>query len=520
LKIVPTVIRDCQKDLKDPVKAERLAFDLQYVAKALYLDENERAAGQIMRIATTLTPGNAVYQAILAENLSRSGRVEEAGRILDSLKLDDSADPVVVLNAAQFALRTADGARARAIVERYANQERFKENPHFLSVRARIWLKSGFAKRGARLFQDAVDKEPDQYCKKLWRVVVETVNSNNDAARSLVLEAGKILPEDPLWLCDAASEFAPVDRHKSWEYLKQSVQCDRLCSRAHYTLADGFRKERKFDAALVCLDHLQSLRPYSAEVCFAKARVRRAQQQYAEAVALFRKGIALNPGAASAYLELAGVYSDDRKPDQAREVLHDATKRFPQFGRVWQKEGDMWLEAEKQDLAEKSFNKALSLVPQPLDELNDVAKNEVGRLHASLAFIAYKAGQRPRAIQEALLFNKLKLVPHLPALLKMIKIRPDHFDDLPELKKETEIREEVLLGDALYESRDLTDAIAEYKKAVALNPDDPDLRSYMLNLLTEKGDWSAAASENLSLSNNIVRKIPQNIGDFFGKKNQ
>jgi tetratricopeptide (TPR) repeat protein len=520
LKITPTVIRDSQKDLKNPGQAKLLAFDLQYVAKALSLDENEFAAAQVMRIANTLAPDNLAYQAFLAENLSRAGRVAEARKIFDNIGLDKTVGPDVVVYVAQFALRSANSARARAIVEQYASNARCKSDPHYLSVRARIWLKSGFAKQGASFFRDAIAKESSEYCKNLWLVVVNTLDNNGEAARDAVLAAGKILPRDPLWLCDASSAFVPVDRQKSLNYLKQSLQCERLCSRAFYSYADSLKREHNYAAALNCLEYLEKLRPYSAEVCFAKARVLRAQAEFSKARELIRKGIALNPGAASAYIEMASIFSEEGKPEDARAILHEGTQLFPYFSRVWQKEGDLLAELGKLDLAEKSYRQALSVAPQPVLELNDVTKNDIARVHASLAWIAYKAGQRPQAIQEATLFNELKLVPQLPAIFKMINIRPSHFKDVPELKKEVEIRQEVLLADALYDCRDLDDAIAEYKKAVALNPDDSDLRSYMLNLLTEKGDWSSAASEDLSLTTNIVRKIPENIGNFFGKKNQ
>jgi cytochrome c-type biogenesis protein CcmH/NrfG len=63
--------------------------------------------------------------------------------------------------------------------------------------------------------------------------------------------------------------------------------------------------------------------------------------------------------------------------------------------------------------------------------------------------------------------------------------------------------------------KDYKDAVLEYRKAAALDPENSDLHSYLLNAITESGDWTAAAEEDFHLSDSLMRQLPKKIGGFF-----
>jgi hypothetical protein len=94
-------------------------------------------------------------------------------------------------------------------------------------------------------------------------------------------------------------------------------------------------------------------------------------------------------------------------------------------------------------------------------------------------------------------------------------MRPARLPEKVTMRKETEIRECVFLADALFECKDYKDSAAEYRKAIRIDGTDADLHSYLLNSLTESGDWAAAAGEDFHLSDSLVRKGARKFSGFF-----
>jgi tetratricopeptide (TPR) repeat protein len=165
----------------------------------------------------------------------------------------------------------------------------------------------------------------------------------------------------------------------------------------------------------------------------------------------------------------------------------------------------------------ESYEKALQLATQPVDQLNLLVKNNIGQIHADLGFGFYKKNDSTKALASARAFNQLKFVPRLSGTLSLIHLRPDKFTDRSELRKETELRDHVLLADMLYEVKDYDDAIVEYRKAIALNPDDGDLHTYLLTVYLDSQKWSEAVGEDLAFSQNLIKKVPEGIGNIIHK---
>ncbi len=70
----------------------------------------------------------------------------------------------------------------------------------------------------------------------------------------------------------------------------------------------------------------------------------------------------------------------------------------------------------------------------------------------------------------------------------------------------------------LLETRHLKEAVAEYAKAVELNPSDVDLHSYYLNALVENNNWVEAAKEDVVLSSKIVGRATDSVAKWAKEK--
>jgi tetratricopeptide (TPR) repeat protein len=513
--MIPLVIADARRPLKIKNNALRLASDLQFFTRALSLDENDIAAAQLERMCIQLDPSNVEYKALLADSLARGGQAAEASKIFSTFTLADDTDPMVIKMLALHFIRTSDPHRAQVLIERFAKREDIKNDPRFLIIKARVWLRSGFNKRAIALFQDAADHADTAYCKELWQAIVCNLRSEPVETIKHLEAAGKILPDDPVWHTDMSSELAHSDLQASREHILAALASKRLYCRALIMNSNYLQSHGFYEHAQNCLDYYARLRPTSAELHFAKARLAKAQGNLKGACSEYARGLELNPRYAQSYIEQAHIYQDMKQPEKAASILQQVTIQCPNFLQGWLRYGES-LEQQGATLkAEAAYLQGLTLVPARIEEANIIIKNEVGDLHANLATILYNEGKRSEAVAEATKFNHFKIVLDLPAAMRMLNLRPGRLTEKVSLKDETRVRESVLLADALFECKDYKDSAVEYRKAIAIDGGDPDLHSYLMNALTEAGDWTSAAGEDFHLSDSLVRQMTKKFGSFF-----
>ncbi len=517
LKIVPQLIADARKPLKDKANAARLAFDLQYVSKALMFDENDIAATQIQRIAADLCPENATNRALLGDYAIRAGQPEEAAKIFSAVDTSDKADLYAIVLLAQYKVRCSDADGARVLLERFADRDDAKKSPWFQSVRARAWLKCGLNKTAAKFMRDAAELEGSGYCKHLWLGAAAAFDTKPADSRKEIEAAGKVLPDDPLWHVDLYSTL-PKDDASKYQNLVDALASGRLYARAYYLNVQYLQSHSQFEQAKKCLDYLARLKPTSADACFTRGRLLRAEGKLQEALAATEEGLKRNPHLAQAYIEESQIYTELKQPEKSDAVIVKMTEMCPHYPRSWQLLGHSFMRRNMLDEAQNAYLKALASMPDKYDEGSVLVKNDVGTIHARLADINYRREKRAEAIDDAEQFNRYKLVLDLPAELSVIHLRPGRLQEKLTLQKEIKISEHVKLADALLEAKDFDNAAIEYRKAIAIDGDNADLHSYLLNVLTEKGDWGGAAGEDLHLSNTLVQHLPKTIDGLLHPK--
>jgi tetratricopeptide (TPR) repeat protein len=509
------VITDARRRLKEKTNAARLAADLQFIARALALDENDTAAAQVERIAVQLDPKNDEYKAILADSLARGGQAAEASRIFASFVIDADTNPMVIKMLALQMIRSSDPQNARTLLERFAQREDTKNDPWFLIIRARAWLRSGFNERAVDLFQNASDHAQTEYCKHLWQAVALSLGSGKANTLKHLEAAGKSLPDDPAWQTDMSSELARSDLNASRDRLFAALASKRCYSRAFIANSNYLQSHGYFEHAKDCLDYYAKLRPTSAELHFARARLAKAQGKPTEAYNEYTRGLELNPYSGHNYIELANICRDLKQPDKAASIIKKVTSQCPNFLQGWMQYGESLEQQGLTQAAEAAYLHGLTLTPALVEEQNIVFKNEVGSFYAHLAVIAYKQGKRLEALKYAEKFNHFKILLDLPSSMRILSMRPSRLTEEPTLRSEIRVRECLLLADSLVECKDYKDAVSEYRLATTIDPKNSDLHSYLLNALTESGDWTSAAAEDFRLSDSLMRQLPKKIGGFF-----
>jgi tetratricopeptide (TPR) repeat protein len=245
-----------------------------------------------------------------------------------------------------------------------------------------------------------------------------------------------------------------------------------------------------------------------------------AQEEPDKALQCLEKAVQLAPRVLGPALQLATVYWQNRDHDKAMQFLHHYLTLVPESASAWQRLAEYQMEIGQWEQSRHSFLQALSFMP-PVSQrkrLNILAAHDLGRVCTGLGTLYYRDNDKVQALKQAELWNEVKFVPELPAYLRVFKLRPGHVDTSHLLSKEKEAAQHAELADMLFQNHQIDDAIKEYRLAAALNPDDVDYHEFLLNALSEKGDWLGAASEDWAVSNKLLGKIPHAIGEMNKKK--
>ena len=262
--------------------------------------------------------------------------------------------------------------------------------------------------------------------------------------------------------------------------------------------------------------YLSKLRPWAFEPFQSKGATYLLMKDYKNAEIELGKANLADPYVESVYGDLARCYMEQSQFDKARETYKRALARCPNSLTVLKRLGNLEAKQGSEAAARQCYEKIISLVPNSTD-VNVLVKNELATAHAKLGSYFYKDQKFDKALEAAKLFNQLKFVPPLPPLLTLIHLRPGHLERAT-TAAEQDYDNHIMLADMLREGVRLDDCIAEYRKAEALNSDDIDLHSYLLNALDEKGDLIESAKEDVILSSKLVNRVPAEIKKFTEQK--
>ena len=125
-----------------------------YIARAMFIDENEISAVAILKICHQLEPDNLTISAALLDCLSRAGYPDQVVALLTELNSNQkNLENIEVVKAiAQLKLRETDVIEADKILSRFASSTKTKsiagKDPVFNAMQAKTTMRLGFAKTG------------------------------------------------------------------------------------------------------------------------------------------------------------------------------------------------------------------------------------------------------------------------------------------------------------------------------------------------------------------------------------
>jgi tetratricopeptide (TPR) repeat protein len=487
------------------------------IGRAFQTDENEVAALQAFSVANQLKPNDQMIVGYLADALERCEHYKEAVLYFNWLKNQKikTRQTLEILSTAEF--RRSDFKKAKSYVDAALANPANKNDAHLLVISARLLTKLGLSNSAAEQFRKASEASASNYLKDFYKALACRIDGKSDEELDALKDAGKILPEDPIWHTELAEYYARNGNQRLAIEHYNAAMSKRVSTRAFQRTVGFLKQERRFSDALKVSDYLIKVKPWSPDGYQLKGSTYLTQKDYKNAVEQFKRALSKDDHLDGTYSDLARCYQEENQFELARQTYKKALVNCPTSTATWRKFGNFESQHGSREDAQHCFEKVLALTSDSLDQSNVLIQNEAGVAHARLGCYYYQDHKYDKALSSAKLFNKLKFVPKLPGILTLIHLRPGR---LPEgtTAQETEYLNHMLLADMLREGNRLDDCIAEYRKAEALNSDDIDLHSFLLSALDEKGDTFASAKEDFVLSTKLVNKVPAEIKRFTDQK--
>ncbi|HIA51593.1 MAG TPA: hypothetical protein EYN91_05825 [Candidatus Melainabacteria bacterium] len=515
------LIKAAKADLEKKENRLKVARLLTLIGRSFKLDENDSVANALYKMSRKYDPDDVVNKAFLLESLVPTGHFDEAKKLRDELSKLKSDDPTLLRALANYALFTEDYDACYAYLDR-ARQK--KDDPlRYITVRliAQCRIRQGIEDQVAALFEESAKTAESPYEQEMAYGSMALAAMKPVEAEEHFHRASKMLPDDIAWQTGRAQALCaiPNRQDESFQQAIEAVQKRRLTNRSMTQLANALQAHGQPQDADKCLERLKALKPWSWHPYLAKGRLVRCRGDNAGARKELFVAEKLNPTSGGTATEIVASYHCDGNLKEALDFCKKKLKDCPKNIQLWIKRGMIAREMKDYEDSKAAYNQALALIPAE-ETLNIVWKNEAAAAHAGLGTLAYIAGDKVTAAKEAREFNRLKFIPALPAWLTIMVLRPNRIKFEAASKKEAEANDRTAIADMLLETRNLKEAVAEYAKAVELNPSDVDLHSYYLNALVENNNWVEAAKEDVVLSSKLVGRAADSVAKWAKEKDK
>ncbi|MCC7532050.1 MAG: tetratricopeptide repeat protein [Candidatus Melainabacteria bacterium] len=514
------LVKAAKADLTKKENRQKAARLLTLIGRSFKLDENELVACFLYRTARKLDPEDTTNKAFLLESLIPSAQFAEATKLSKELDAIKSDNATILRALANQAMIVEDYDACCAYLERARKDK--KDTLRYITPRliGQCRIRQGIEAQVADLFHESGKLAESPYEKELAYGGSLLAAGKYADADEHFQRASHMLPDDIAWQSGRAQALCamPNQQNAAFDQAIATAQKRRLTNRSMTMLANSLQGHGQPNDADRCLARLKALKPWSWHPYLAAARMVRSRGDNAGARKELAVAQRLNPRSGAIALEIAASYQCEGNLSEAINVCKKKLIDNPHFIQLWIKRGALALAMKDYAEAKASYQQALKLIPNE-STLNVYWKNEAASAHAGLGTLAYMSGDKETATREARQFNELKFIPQLPAWLTIMILRPNRLSFTSTSKKEIEALNHTAVADMLMETRQLKDVVAEYAKAVELNPSDVDLHSYYLNALVENNNWVEAAKEDVIISNKLVSRAADSVAKWVKDKN-
>lgn len=513
LTVLPPFARCARSDLRIEQNRKRLSLYLTVMARAFQLDDNELCAACLSRRALDLDQDNTEARACAAETLARTGRREESLRLYESLRQLSATNTVAMRALALRELRLTNYMAAARIFDAI-----LQASPDDSVSRASLVRALAVEPRSARYIKaisELTSRETNPYMKETWQAYDCLKRADAARAQEHAEAAGSLNPADPAWHFQRGLALVSQDRvDDATRAFEEALACRRLSVRIVSSIASFYAYNHDPERALSILDRLEKARPWGFETAVARASVLEASGKPELAIAQYMKALNENPWSVTAYKQLGRLYASLGRYDDLLRLYRQWQSLLPDSPVALRHAGDAYRLKQDYRSALSFYDRALALSPAAAETAPAIERRELAMLHAGRGYAYFRLQDSAKAHMEARQFNMLKDLHQTPEHLKFIMLRPQRLSFKAGGTPQDQSLEAVALADLLFELGDLAASAEQYRKAIKLDPNNPDWHSCLFSVLMEKGDYIEALKEDLLFSTKFVSKAPQLIREW------
>ena len=134
-------------------------------------------------------------------------------------------------------------------------------------------------------------------------------------------------------MCQAVVYSRDTSDHENWAHMHHYCDCIRFTNRAYSALGDWYTMRVNLEVGIGGCDYvLRHAKPdfyMRPEVHLQKGKALRLYRQEGKAIAEFTEAIKGNPQLARAYVELADIQANNKKPRDALKTVTDGLRHAP-----------------------------------------------------------------------------------------------------------------------------------------------------------------------------------------------
>lgn len=295
------------------------------------VDNNMTAAQADFEKAVKLSPGNGVYQALLADcyriqrNTAQAGPAAE--KAIGLLPVPKSAMEFYARALASYVL-----AKTKEALADYT--QAIQLNPRFVRAyakRAFIYVDNNQNELALTDFSKAIELNPQYAAPYFYR---GNIYYNLQKYELAIADYSKAIQFDPK---DAGA------------YINRGVM---------------YKKLEKYDNALSDYTKAIELNPKDADAYNNRGHVYYIQQKYELAMAEYNKAIAVDPAFANSYVYRGNTYTRTKQPDLAITDHTKAIQLNPKYFDAYMERGHIYYNNKMYDQALKDYSKAVEIAPK------------------------------------------------------------------------------------------------------------------------------------------------------------
>lgn len=276
---------------------------------------------------------------------------------------------------------------------------------------------------------------------------------------------------------------------------KQGLAIDPGMPEAHYTLGNIQKAQGRIDDAMNSFKEAARLDPQYSEAVTGVGLIHMLKGEYADAVSNFKRAIDLNSGNSTAHYGLGRTYFKQGLYDDALKELNISLYQHPNSAPVRLTQGEVYAAQGNSVAAISEFQEAIRIKPETPEayiNIADIRENRgdvehaIAQLRSGLELMPDNSALHMRIAELSLKVEKLD--DAIKEYTKVLEVQPQNGQAAQGLTRAYYMKANKEANSAFFVSNEFEGSKALIDKAVAMNPNNMELRLAQMKLRSMMGE--------------------------------